>query len=100
MFSTTWGWLNAHPAAVSLSTHVALERITLALWPVAWMLAATESSAGPGDVVLVMGVALVANVLCYLIFGGLAWLGLKKHRGFFVPLVLMASLWFWYVWHT
>lgn len=92
-------WLNAHPAASLSAQQWPLDRITLVVLPAFWMLAANEANRGIGDVLFVIGATLPANVLCYLLVGSLAWLGLKKHWLFFVPLVLMVSLWFWYVWH-
>lgn len=78
---TTYGWL-----------HQTAQKLMLLLWPTSLM--TLPSSDEPGFEVKLFLISVTANVVLYIVFGILIWLGLRKHISFLgIVSVLVFALW-------
>lgn len=74
-----------------------VERVMLALWPSCLIEMATDGLR-PGDagLYLIPLTSILLNVLLYAFVGFFVWLGITRHKTFFiVPLIVVVPIW----WH-
>ena len=87
-------WWSFHYFKITdLGIHGFVEKLMLMLWPTSLM--SLPASDEPGFETKLFLLSLVANAFLYGILGAGIWLGLRKHIGFLVPVLLVVIAVWW-----
>ncbi|CAH1385770.1 hypothetical protein [Candidatus Nitrotoga sp. M5] len=77
----------------NLDIQVAIQKLTLVLWP-SWLMGLADV---PNNQEIQLFLILLAvNIILYAVLGVLIWLGLKSHVSFYgIAGIMMVALWWW-----
>jgi hypothetical protein len=95
LLTLVWRLVNS-ASSHSLSFEIALERLTLMVWPSSWALLAGAGSGSDAFGLKLLALAATINIVVYMMLGALLWYGLKRsHAALSIPIALVGVLWVW-----
>jgi hypothetical protein len=79
-----------------------IEQAMLMLWPSSIFEMATDGlHSGDPNLYLIPLLSITLNILLYVFIGTFIWLGLRKHKAFFIiPILFPAIIWWQLLWLT
>jgi hypothetical protein len=87
-------WVTNRSQALSLEARIALEKVTLVLWPTSFGMFAATSDRTLAISLLVL--TTVGNVVLYSAIGVALWYGVARRKVYLiVPIAALSTIWWW-----
>lgn len=95
LLGAVW-WCVNNASGHNLSLEIALEKITLVIWPSSLALTAGAGFGNTSMSTKLFVLAMILNVILYSVVGVLVWYGLRKHHVLLLlPVFGIGALWIW-----